>query len=205
MKLNAGVWLSIGCLAAANLVPMPDRVGSSGVPVEARAFEKAQIPLNLGEWRGEHLEVEDRTVEILETDDVALMAYHKPDAQQPVWLAHVAGLGQRAAFHPPELCYIGSHFEVVERGPIEVAGNDETVSVMRLLLNKEGENFLAWYWFTAEDRMTVNYYHQQWWLVQATFLGRKPSGSLVRISTPADDVAAAHERLKSFLIKMRAR
>lgn len=196
--LNRGVWFSLAILVCANLMPMPAKL-SAAAP---QADVKALTPLTVGAWAGRALEVDDRTVEILETDAVSLAEYKRPDAEHPIWLAHVAGLGQRAAYHPPELCYIGSHFEVVERERLQIAVDGRSVPVMRLVLSKRGELFEAWYWFTAQDKMTVNYYEQQLWLVWAVFRGLKPSGSLVRISTPADDQKAAHERLKDFLTQL---
>ncbi len=201
--INRGAWISIVFLVAANLLPMPARVTSSERPTEATAFERASIPLHLGAWSGKHLEVDERTVDILETEDVALMEYTHPQATQPVWLAQVAGVGQRAAYHPPELCYIGSHFEVMEREPIQVKVQGKSVPVMRLVLSKKDQFFEAWYWFTAGERITVNYYEQQFWLVWSAFKGEKSEGSLVRISSLVDDKEATHERLKDFLIKMQ--
>lgn len=61
------------------------------------------VPLVLGGWTGRAVEVTQRTIDILETEDVELKEYGQGD-QPPVWLARVTGFGTRAAFHPPELC-----------------------------------------------------------------------------------------------------
>ena len=156
------------------------------------------IPTTLGPWEGKPLEVDQRAVEILETENVSLMEY-RLGAEPPVWFSQVAGFGKRAAFHPPELCYVGSHFEVLDRGPITVMVNGSPRRLMRLVIGQEKERFEAWYWFTANDRVTPNYYQQQLWLVLDA-IHRKPMfGTLVRISTVADDTQAAHRRLLAFL------
>ena len=156
-------------------------------------------PERFGLWAGKPLEVDQRAVEILETDDVSLMEYRLGD-EPPVWFSQVAGFGKRAAFHPPELCYIGSHFEVLERGPITVMVNGNPRRLMRLVIGQGKESYEAWYWFTANDRVTPNYYQQQLWLVMDAIKRKPMSGTLVRISTAADDAAASHRRLLAFLV-----
>jgi EpsI family protein len=156
------------------------------------------VPTTLGPWVGKATPVGERVIEILETNDVAVVEYRQGE-QPPIWLAQVAGFGNRAAFHPPELCYVGSHFEVLERAPVSVMVNGRSVQVMRLVISQNKQRFEAWYWFTANGRVTPNYYQQQLWLLMDTMRGRPMSGTLVRLSTPAEDQQAAHSRLLTFM------
>jgi len=154
----------------------------------------------LGIWHGTLIETDPRALEILETDDVDLMEYRMGEADPPVWFARVAGFGKRAAFHPPELCYVGSHFEILEREQISILVNGTTRDVMRLVIGQDSEQFEAWYWFTAGERTTHNYYQQQLWLLTDTIRRRPMNGTLVRISTPLNDGnKSAHRRLLSFM------
>ena len=157
------------------------------------------VPSQLGPWVGTPVPVEQRALEILETDDVTLMDYRLGKSEPPVWFAQVAGFGKRAAFHPPELCYVGSHFEVLERGPISVMVNGETRQVMRLVIGQGKERFEAWYWFTADGQVTPNYYQQQIWLLRDAMRRKPMSGTLVRISTRLDESERAHRRLLAFV------
>ena len=167
---------------------------STAKPLEAAS----PVPSRLGLWDGKPLEVGDRTVEILETDDVSLMEY-RLGQEPPVWFARVAGVGTRAAFHPPELCYVGSHYQIAERGPISVIVNGQARDVMRLVVTKGPDRFETWYWFTADDQMTPSYYQQQLWLA-ADSIRRKPmAGTLVRISTPLEHPDTARRRLLAFV------
>jgi EpsI family protein len=156
------------------------------------------VPQTVGEWSGTPMPVDQRALEILETDDVAALEYRRGQ-EPPLWFAQVAGFGNRAAFHPPELCYVGSHYEVLERGPVTVTINGRSRDVMRLVISQGKEQFEAWYWFTANDRVTSNYYQQQMWLVFNTIQGRPTSGTLVRISTPIDQPEQARQRLLAFV------
>ena len=156
------------------------------------------IPATVGSWVGAAVPIDERVFQILETRDVASMEY-RLGQEPPVWLAQVAGFGNRAAFHPPEICYVGSHFEVFERGPLELVVHGRTRRVMRLVIGQGRDRFEAWYWFTANGRSTPNYYQQQWWLMTDALRGAPMSGTLVRISTTLDEPAAAHRRLLDFV------
>ena len=169
---------------------------------ESRAKPAAEdatpVPSQLGLWTGKPLEASARALEILETHDVALMEYHLGQ-EPPLWFARVAGFGNRAAFHPPELCYVGSHYEVLAREPITVLVNGKSRRLMRLVISQGKERYESWYWFTANDRVTPNYYQQQLWLVMDSIHRRPMSGTLVRISTPLEDSESTTRRLLAFV------
>lgn len=163
------------------------------------AGQVPSTPAMLGAWSGREIPPDPRAIEILETSDVALMEYQRGAQEPPLWFAQVAGFGNRAAFHPPELCYVGSHYEVLERGPITLTIGGQPRQVMRLVLAQGQDRYEAWYWFTAGRRVTANYYQQQVWLMWDALNRRPMSGTLVRISTPLDDPAAVRQRLESFV------
>ena len=165
----------------------------------ASSHSQVFAPAQLGPWSGKSIEIDQRVFEILETHDVSTMEYHLSSGALPVWLAQVAGFGNRTAFHPPEICYVGSHFEVLERGPISLEVHGQPRQFMRLVIAQGEQRFEAWYWFTANGRVTPNYYQQQVWLMMDAMRGKPMSGSLVRVSTQLDDPARAKARLIEFV------
>ena len=160
----------------------------------------APVPSQVGLWSGTSLAVDERTRAILETDEVVLMEYRLSEQEPPVWFALEGGFGKRAAFHPPELCYVGSNFDILAREPVTVSANGRARRVMRLVIAQGGQEVEAWYWFTAAGRVTHNYYQQQLWLILDAILRKPSEGTLVRISTPlGDSPEASHRRLLAFL------
>lgn len=171
-------------------------------PHPSLGLESSRIPVSLGPWKGTPIPVTDDVIRILETEDIALMEY-RLDKEPPLWFAQVAGYGNRGAYHPPELCFVGSHFEILERGVETVEVNGKDRQVMRLVISQDGQHLEAWYWFTANGRITPNYYQQQLWLVMDAMRRKPMLGSLVRISTPImDDAASAHNRLQTFMTSL---
>ena len=185
-------------LAALGVVVLASWVLWVGQTPARGTFHPFSVPQTLGLWTGKSLAVDQRTLEILETDDVTLMEYQMGQ-EPPVWFAQVAGFGHRAAFHPPELCYVGSHFEVLERQPVSVIVNGKPQRLMRLLIGQGKDRFEAWYWFSVNGRVTPNYYQQQLWLVGQNIRRQTASGTLVRISTPFTDARSTHRRLLAFV------
>lgn len=167
-------------------------------PASGAAKPLPPLPQVVGGWQGTAEPVDARSLAILETDDVVVMTYRR-DAEPPVWVSRVAGFGGRAAYHPPELCLVGSDFEILEREAMGVEAGGSTRRVVRLLFSKGAERFESWYWFTAGGRMTPSYLTQQLWLFINGVLRRPLSGTLVRISTRGDDPEETKLRLSHFL------
>ena len=192
VALRLGPTLFAGATPAAATVSRSKEQAAETVPF------RVSVPRTLGLWTGQTVALEERAPQILETDDIAVMEYHL-GLEPPVWFTQVGGFGTRAAFHPPELCYVGNSFQVVERGPITVMVRGIPRRLMRVVVGRDHQRFEAWYWFTANGRMTPSYYQQQLWFVMDAIHGKSLAGTLVRIATPLDEPDAARRRLLAFL------
>ena len=161
------------------------------------------VPASVGPWTGMPLAEIGRAPAIQEAG-VALMEY-RLGKEPPVWWSEVAGVGARSTYHPPELCLVGSHLEILEREPITVFANGEAHRVMRLVIGEQGRRYESWYWFTADDRVTPSYYQQQLWLALDSVRRESAFGSLVRISTPvAAGAETSRRRLLAFFTSLTA-
>lgn len=161
------------------------------------------IPLTMGQWRGRDLNVSEKTYEILETKNVLMREYTNPGGER-VWLAIVHCAGNRSAFHPPEICYIGGGTELLDKGveKIEIPGNlPYTMRMNKLLMEGRGGKQIAWYWFTAGDRVTPNYSRQQCYILWDELRRNRSGGALVRVSTQVfdDGLEGANQRGKDFI------
>ncbi len=195
--------IALVVLALAVLLVWAGR-GAASVPSQGNPVS-LPMPDLIGDWAGTAIPVDDRTFEILETKDVTVKEYQKPGAGA-VLFTRVGGFGSnRAAFHPPEICFVGSDFQIDERGAIPVMVGGSEKKLMRLVISQKEKRFEAWYWFTANGKITASYYEQQWWLMKDLMSGRPMSGTLVRISTPMEgDPAVSRNRLARFLADWEA-
>ena len=173
---------------------------AAGEPLRAPVSQELPASTRLaGVWTGTVLPNDPRSLSLLETDDVTLMEYHLGQ-EPPVWFVRVGGFGgNRAAFHPPELCYVGSDFNVLERGPMTALVGGRAHRLMRLVVAHQGQRREAWYWFTADGRTTPSYFTQQWWLLVDALRRRPSTGTLVHISTPMENPSTVSRRLLAFL------
>ncbi len=178
--------------------------GAASVPAQGSPVT-LPMPDLIGDWAGTAIPVDNRTFEILETKDVTVKEYQKP-GEGAVLFTRVGGFGSnRAAFHPPEICFVGSDFQIDERGAIPVTVGGSERKLMRLVIAQNQDRFEAWYWFTANGKITPSYYQQQWWLMKDLMSGKPMSGTLVRISTPMEeDPAVSRTRLTRFLADWEA-
>ncbi|MBI3321027.1 MAG: EpsI family protein [Candidatus Omnitrophica bacterium] len=179
----------------------PDRLTRPPQGNEALHDPGSSVPDQFGVWAGMPIKVEDQSALILGTEEISVKEYrmgHEP----PVWFTQVGGVGSRTPFHPPELCYLGSSFDVLQRGPITVTAHGAQHRLMRLAVGRDGHAIEVWYWFTANGRVTPSYYQQQLWFVMEALHRAPISGTLVRIATPIDRLEASHRRLLAFFTSL---
>lgn len=176
------------------------------------------IPLKLGKWKGENLPITERTYEILETRDALMREYTNPQGERVV-LAIVYSAVNRGAFHPPEICYLGGGRELLNKGVerIEIGQkamvwpplakaiaqprkNPYVMQVNKLVMKDKAGKEIAWYWFTAGNRVTSNYYRQQLFFLWDEIRRNRQGGALVRVSIrAADDSRIAEVQGKDFI------
>ncbi len=123
----------------------------------------AQIPMAFSGWRGTDHAVDERTYEILETRNVLSRLYTN-SAGKTIHLLLVSSEKDRRVAHPPEVCYLSSHYTIMDEHEetINVAGRG--FEVKKFIARSEKipsyqEEVL--YVYKVGDRFTTNYYAQQ--------------------------------------------
>ncbi len=128
---------------------------------ESEAIER--LPLEIGEWRGYRVEVEENVIETLKPEMMMERAYYTPESPNPVWLLIIRA-ENRSAFHDPKICYRGSGWSVVNetRVPLTLNGSkwvskdgggdggDAVIMVNRLLIEKNDRERLIMYFYLKE-------------------------------------------------------
>lgn len=179
---------------------------SNDVPAQHKAVYAKQLPAFINGWHGEDIEVDERTLEILETDDV-LMREYKKEENPPILLCIVYASNNRKVSHPPEVCYKGSGWSLEEKIPVVFSIKSDKFpefSAIKLIIEKGEQKQLVLYWYKCNSEYTTNYYKQQIHIVKNQIITGKSTSGLVRISTPIinNDEETAMMRVQRFSLDM---
>ena len=149
------------------------------------------LPLQLGDWVGREVPIDDKVKQILETDDVVQRVYASPLWQNvPVHLAVVFSPDNRRVAHPPEICYRGEGWEVTAKSTIHAQGLPE---LRRVVLGTAGHRDLVLYCFKAGEDITANYYRQQINIIVNQLRLKATSSALIRFSTAIRDTESLED------------
>lgn len=162
-----------------------------GAPVAAFT---ATIAHSIGDWTGSDKSLTARQYDLLETRDILFREYARGDARVLACVA-VAGAEGKAA-HPPEICYRGQGWDVVDQRQRDVVLAGRARAIDRLLVRQDGVELLVWSWYRVGAEETPDWLREQQLAFAATFAGRDDRAALLRFSTSLgkfapNDVAAA--------------
>jgi EpsI family protein len=167
--------------------------------VERRPF--SQLPLQLGDWRGEDRAMERDVLDLLKLTDYVLRVYVPESARQgssafdrqvrqeaaPVYL-YVGYYGSQrtgATYHSPKNCLPGGGWVFKSIDPITglLPGRPDAV-VNRVVIEKGLDRQLILYWYQDRGRIVASEYAAKGYLILDATTRNRTDGALVRISTP---------------------
>ena len=106
------------------------------------------IPRQIGQWRGNEIEISDYEKRILGTEDVISIQYSNPDDEH-VHLLIVLAQQARKRTHPPEQCYRGEGFtrQASSTGSVRLGRDtrDKSIAVRQVAFERTGKTKLVWY------------------------------------------------------------
>lgn len=141
----------------------------------------SKLPMQIGEWSGKELTVDERAYEILETKNLILREYTKGDNR--VFLYVIYSQDNRKVSHPPEVCFEGSGVTIVKKDKIGLPLADgSNILVNRLVVEKNGASNLVVYWYKAGRRYIDNYMKQQFDIALSRLQFKRTSGALIRLT-----------------------
>ena len=126
----------------------------------------AKIPLNVGDWKGEDLSVDDETKNILETEEVLIRRYIN-SKEEKVFLSIVYYKDSRVALHLPESCLTGQGSRLIERKSerIEIDAHQNFL-VNQIITTSPRGNQLVLYYFKAGNLQTNSYMALRWQMMK---------------------------------------
>lgn len=179
---------------------------SKNAPSHQKSLYAKQLPVFIHGWIGKDIEVDDKTLKILETDDVLIREYKKEETP-PVQLCIVYASNNRKVAHPQEICYKGGGWSLEEKKPVVLSTRADVFpefKAIKLILEKGNQRQLVLYWYKCNKEYTSNYYKQQINIVKSGIITGKSTSGLIRISTPIinKDEDVAMKRTQIFTLNI---
>lgn len=186
---------SVAALAIS--VAVVSAIGKRTEIIPARALFP-EFPAQIGFWHGEQSAMEDTVTKYLGLTDYILADYTNNESQRVnFYAAYYESQRKGVSPHSPRVCIPGGGWQIAEIARTQVGD----LPINRIVIKKEGNTQLVYYWFQQRGRQFANEYLMKWYLFKDALLMNRTDGALVRITTAVDtkeNIADADNRLKAF-------
>lgn len=162
-----------------------------------------EFPTQIGGWQGEQTAMEDTITKYLGLTDYILADY-KNDTSQSVnfYAAYYESQRKGVSPHSPRVCIPGGGWQISDITRTQIGD----LPINRIVIKKEDNTQLVYYWFQQRGRQFANEYFMKWYLFKDALLLNRTDGALVRITTVVganENIADADNRLKAFAQQVR--
>jgi len=157
--------------------------GSLSKSVQTIDLEK--LPLTLGGWQGKSYPVQERILQILETEYILDRDYVNGDGRH-MFLSIVYYPDNKIGFHNPESCNTGAGSKIVQKDVLSIGKQNSKIQsdgfkVNRLILQRmQGEKVIL-YFFVSGNYMTHDYFKFRLHMMKQQMGFRRPSGAQIQI------------------------
>ncbi len=169
--------------ATAALVSTLQYSTSQDEGVTGRAFLKT-IPMQIGQWKGHDVPLDEKVYDILETRAIINRNYVNK-AGKSLQLSIVHYSDTKVDFHAPEACLggRGEHTKkYAKKIKINSGNSSHTLEIAEILANNANSNSVSYYFYKAGSFMGQNYIKMRLNIAKNRLFHKNKSGSLIRVS-----------------------
>ena len=142
------------------------------------------FPMEIGDWHGEDIPMEDWVFKSLETPYAILRDYHLPEGET-VNLAIVWYDDKEIAFHAPEACLGGVGNKVKENNTYNVSiDKDQDLRIGRIIAERDNTNLLVLYYFVNDGYITPSQVGLRASVLMKRLRFQRTSAAFIRIMAP---------------------
>jgi len=141
------------------------------------------IPMQVGEWQGQDLEITESTAATLKATHALLRAYQNPDGTYlTLFIAYFRDQKYGSQIHSPRHCLPGGGWVVdnLIRVPFKVG--DQTVTANRMRISKRQYVDEMFYWFETRSGSLSSEYALKFDLVRNSLLLRPTDAAMIRLT-----------------------
>jgi exosortase D (VPLPA-CTERM-specific) len=196
--LTAGLVLMCAITAAVFFI-------SSRAEIQPERTRFVEFPKTLGQWSGRVSLLDPQIEHVLGLDDYILADYRAPSGRSVnFYAAYYASQRKGSSPHSPIVCIPGGGWQItkLERTSFRNDATGVTIPVNRVIIARENDKQLVYYWFVQRGRNIANEYWSKWYLLVDAITQNRTDGALVRVTTPfyaTESEREADARVHSFL------
>ncbi len=169
------------------------------VPSSKDEPQVARLPMQIGDWAGRDLAIDEFAYEILETKNLILREYSRGNDKVYVYIIY--STDNRKVSHPPEVCFEGGGITVTEKEKFTLELADgRTANANSLKVEKDGLVNIVYYLYKAGGYYTDNYLNQQLHVSLARLRFKNFSSAMIRLSAEikGEDGERTEKNLREF-------
>jgi EpsI family protein len=163
----------------------------------------SSLPIQLGEWVGKDVAIDQQTLDILGAGEFLSRIFAKPGEPQDwvdLLIAYFPSQKTGDTIHSPNHCLLGAGWIPIRREVVSLPRADGTSfpANRAIWVTPTGERQLVVYWFQAHDRAVASEYSSKYYLVADSIRMNRSDGALIRLITPMhrqESADAAQARL----------
>jgi EpsI family protein len=149
------------------------------------------FPKQIGNWVGEERRFDKKVYDMLGVDDSILCNYINYDGHQiELYIGFYKSQREGDLIHSPKNCMPGAgwHFAREEKLSIDaVTSEKKSIFVNNMLMEKENERQVMFYWFQGRNRYMTSEYMQKIYLVVDSITKHRTDEAFIRLTTPLID------------------
>jgi exosortase D (VPLPA-CTERM-specific) len=161
------------------------------------------FPMDLGDWRGNHLPIESRYLAALRMDDYLLADYSSMNGETvSVYMAYYGSQEKGRSAHSPQSCIPGGGWEIASHRNVNLAfekdGQEAAYPANRVLIKKDQQKQLVLYWFKQRERILSDEYLVKLYLFWDALTRHRSDGALIRLASiiePGESEESVEQRL----------
>jgi len=157
------------------------------------------FPYTIGDWKGRDLKIEEYEYKILETRNLIVREYINSKGDK-LSLFIIYSETNRSVFHPPEVCMVGSGFEILDKKVEKFNYGNKNCTANKIYTGKDDYRGMSLYCYKAGKIHTDKFYLQQAYFALNQLLGKRVKGATIRVSmTLKENEETTLAALKSFM------
>jgi exosortase D (VPLPA-CTERM-specific) len=164
----------------------------------------AYFPRDISGWTAVEAPIDQESLDALHPSDFVSLNFVDAEKQSVVnlWSAYYASQRIGSMAHSPNTCIPGGGWEITQSTVLAVPIGNTTLPVNRLLIQKENQRELVYYWFAGRGRAEISETMVKFHILTDGIARNRTDGALVRLVTPIADalkIDAADARLQNFM------